>query len=89
MRKIETKATKKLNLSEEVVKQLRKQKVLTKFLKNVGEIGWMKNFNSHPSAPYVLENAFSWSMTPENWVYWNKVYCALAEEEEIRLAESK
>ena len=81
MRKIETKATKRLNLSEEVVKQLRKQKILTKFLKNVGEIGWMKNFNNHPSAPYVLRNAFSWRMSPEKWEYWNEVYLTLVDEE--------
>jgi hypothetical protein len=57
---------KEVKLSKELETFLRKKGLLRKFKKNVAK-------EERISTCYNIAGSFIWSMTPEDWEFWNKI----------------
>ena len=90
MKKVETKETKALGIKAEVVRALRRHKVLTKFLKNTKASGWVVNWSKINSGSDAVLWAFGWNKSNEGEEYWDNLYSRmLRKEEAMEIANKK
>ena len=89
MKEVETKETKAIGLKVEIVRALRRHRVLTKFLKNTKASSWERDWDSIDSGSNAVLYAFSWDKSNEGPEYWVDLYSRMLGEEKAMKGASR